>query len=58
MLVAADEQHLEVQRRAGTGWTVEDLIGNADLALEVCTSPIPLDAIYGDRLVAERDVCG
>ena len=50
VVVRPDQRHIEVQRRTPSGWTVEDLIGQADLILSVCTSPIPLDAVYGDLL--------
>jgi Uma2 family endonuclease len=42
----ADERRIELQRRTAEGWRVEDLIGQAELALPRCATPIPLDALY------------
>jgi Uma2 family endonuclease len=52
LLLTSDAQQIELQRRTASRWTVEDLIGQAELTLNVCTSPIPLDSIYGDLLGA------
>jgi Uma2 family endonuclease len=48
LIVFHDERRVEVQRRTADGWRVEDLIGEASIRLEVCDTPIPLDALYGD----------
>jgi Uma2 family endonuclease len=58
LLVAAEAQHVEVQRRTPSGCMVDDLIGRAELGLDVCTNPIPLDAIYGDLLAGEAAGAG
>ncbi|HEX3209109.1 MAG TPA: Uma2 family endonuclease [Geminicoccaceae bacterium] len=42
----AEERRIELQRRTTEGWRVEDLIGQAELALPRCATPIPLDALY------------
>ncbi len=48
----ADERRLELQRRTPDGWRVEDLIGQAELGLPSCATPLPLDALYRNLLVA------
>jgi Uma2 family endonuclease len=48
LIAFPDERRVEVQRRAADGWRVEDLIGQASIRLEVCDTPIPLDALYRD----------
>ena len=48
----ADERRIEVQRRTADGWRVEDLIGQAELELPRCATPIPLDALYRNLLEA------
>ena len=50
LVIFSDERRVELQRRGADGWRVEDLIGQAALALNCCASPIPLDALYGDLL--------
>jgi Uma2 family endonuclease len=50
LVVFSDECRVEVQRRTPDGWRVEDLIGQAEIALACCSDPIPLDAIYRDLL--------
>lgn len=52
LVVFSDERRVEVQRRTADGWRVEDLIGQAALGLDCCTTPIPLDAIYRGLLAA------
>jgi Uma2 family endonuclease len=53
LVVFSDERWVEVQRRASDGWRVEDLIGQAEIALSCCGTPVPLEAVYRD-LLAER----
>ena len=53
LVVFSDERRVEVQRRTPDGWRVEDLIGQAAIALSCCDAPIPLDAVYRD-LFGER----
>ena len=48
LVLFSDERGAELQRRTADGWRVEDLIGQAELALACCTGPIPLDAIYSN----------
>jgi len=55
VIVFADDRRVEIQRRTPDGWRVEDVIGRAEIALESCTSPIPLDAVYQDLLPAEPE---
>src|SRR5690606_181123 len=53
VLVFSDERRVEVQRRTPDGWRVEDLIGQAELALSCCAGPIPLDALYRDLVAGQ-----
>jgi Uma2 family endonuclease len=53
LVVFSDERRVEVQRRTPDGWRVEDLIGQAEIALSCCDAPVPLDAVYRD-LFADR----
>jgi len=46
LVVASEDRHVEVWRRAADGWNVQDLIGDAALALAVDGQPLPLAAIY------------
>jgi Uma2 family endonuclease len=50
LVVFSDERRVELQRRKLDGWSVEDLIGRAEIELSCCTSPIELGAIYRDLL--------
>jgi Uma2 family endonuclease len=50
LVVFSDERRVEVQRRSGDGWRVEDLIGKAEISLSCCDTPIPLDGVYRDLL--------
>lgn len=52
LIIFSDERRVELQRRTMQGWLVEDLIGQAELTFEACSSPIPLDAVYRDLLGA------
>jgi Uma2 family endonuclease len=45
-----DERRITLLRRTADGWRVEDLIGQASIALGACERPIPLEAIYRDLL--------
>ena len=47
-LVASEQHHVEVWRRRGAKWEVEDLIGDAALELEAIGVTIPFAAIYAD----------
>jgi Uma2 family endonuclease len=48
VLVASEQGNLEVWRRRGAKWEVEDLIGDATLELEAVGVEIPFAAIYAD----------
>ena len=51
----ADERRIEVQRRTADDWRVEDLIGQSELELPCCATPVPLEALYRDLLEAAPD---
>jgi Uma2 family endonuclease len=46
LVVASQERRVELWRREGDHWRVEDLIGEATVRLESCDASIPLAAIY------------
>jgi hypothetical protein len=46
LLVSSEERCVRYWRRDGPRWIVEDLIGEAELRLEIAPQPIPLAAIY------------
>ncbi len=46
LVVASQERRVELWRREGDHWRVEDLIGEATVRLESCDASIPLRAIY------------
>ena len=48
VLVASEQRHVEIWRRRGAKWEVEDLIGDAALELETVGVAIPFAAIYAD----------
>lgn len=48
VLVASEQRHVEVWRRRGAKWEVEDLIGDAALELEAVSVKMPFAAIYAD----------
>ena len=48
VLVASEQRHVEVWRRRGAKWEVEDLIGDAALELEAVGVAIPFAEIYAD----------
>ena len=47
-LVASEQRHVEIWRRRGAKWEVEDLIGDSALALETVGIAIPFATIYAD----------
>jgi Uma2 family endonuclease len=47
-LVASEQRHVEVWRRRGAKWEVEDLISDSALGLETVGVTIPFAAIYAD----------
>lgn len=47
-LVASEQRHIEVWRRRGAKWEVEDLIGDAALELETVGITVPFARIYAD----------
>jgi Uma2 family endonuclease len=46
LLVASEDRHVEVWRRADDGWKVQDLIGDAAIPLAIDGQPLPLAVIY------------
>jgi Uma2 family endonuclease len=46
LLIASEDRHVEVWRRADDGWKVQDLIGDAIIPLAIDGQPLPLAAIY------------
>ena len=48
LLVSSTERTVQYWRRDGARWLVENLIGDATLALETVPTPIPLAAIYAN----------
>ena len=48
VLVGSEQRHLEVWRRRGAKWEIEDLIGDAALDLDLLGEAIPLALIYAD----------
>jgi Uma2 family endonuclease len=44
LMIASEDRHVEVWRRAEDGWKVQDLIGDAALAL--ASEPLALSTIY------------
>jgi Uma2 family endonuclease len=55
LVVASQERRVELWRREGDHWRVEDLIGEASVRLESCTASIPLAAIYANVALAGPD---
>jgi Uma2 family endonuclease len=47
-LVASEQRHVEIWRRRGAKWEVENLIGDAPLELGTVGVAIPFAAIYAD----------
>jgi Uma2 family endonuclease len=48
VLVSSEQRRVEIWRRRGTKWELEDLIGDASLELESVAVTIPLADIYAD----------
>jgi Uma2 family endonuclease len=48
LLVASSERRIQLWRRQGERWSVEDVIGDATLRLESCALAIPLAELYAD----------
>jgi Uma2 family endonuclease len=46
LLVASEDRHVEVWRRAEDGWKVQDLIGDAAIPLALDGRPLPLADVY------------
>jgi Uma2 family endonuclease len=46
LLVSSEERRVQLWRREGPRWTVEDVIGDALLWLESCDLDIPLSELY------------
>jgi Uma2 family endonuclease len=46
VLVASEQRHVEVWRRRGAKWEVEDLIGDAVLELESVGVAVPFASVY------------
>ena len=46
LLVASAERRVQLWRRQGERWSVEDVIGDATLRLESCALAIPLADLY------------
>jgi Uma2 family endonuclease len=46
LLVASQDRRVQLWRRQGEKWSVEDVIGDATLRLESCTLTIPLADLY------------
>ncbi len=46
LLVASQERRVQLWRRQGARWSVEDVIGDATLRLESCPLAIPLAELY------------
>jgi hypothetical protein len=48
-MVASEDRHVEVWRRAEDGWNVQDLIGDAAIPLALAGQPLPLAALAASR---------
>jgi Uma2 family endonuclease len=46
LMVASEDRHVEMWRRAEDGWKVQDLIGDATIPLAIDGEPLPLAAVY------------
>jgi Uma2 family endonuclease len=55
LLVSTEQRRLELWRRAGDHWRVEDLIGDATVRLESCNASIPLATIYANVAFGAAD---
>lgn len=58
LVVASQQRRVELWRREGDHWRVEDLIGEASVRLESCDVSIPLTAIYANVDLAAADQQG
>ena len=54
VLVASAERRVEVWRRRGAKWQIEDLVGDAALELEAVQVSIPLAAVYANTGAASE----
>jgi Uma2 family endonuclease len=48
VLVSTEQRHVVIWRRRGAKWEIENLIGDANLELEVVGVAIPFAAVYAD----------
>ena len=55
LVVASQERRVELWRREGDHWRVDDLIGETTVRLESCDASIPLAAIYAHVDLAGSD---
>jgi Uma2 family endonuclease len=55
LVVSSQQRRVELWRREGDHWRVEDLIGEASVRLESCNASIPLAAIYANVALAGAD---
>jgi Uma2 family endonuclease len=46
LVVASEDRHVEIWRRAQDGWKVQDVIGDAAVPLAIDGEPLPLAAVY------------
>lgn len=46
LVVASEDRHVEVWRRAADGWKVQDPIGGAEVPLAIGGQPLPLAVVY------------
>jgi Uma2 family endonuclease len=54
LMVASEDRHVEVWRRAEDGWKVQGLIGDAAIPLALEGQPLPLAAIYDGVALQDR----
>lgn len=55
LVVSTQQRRVELWRREGDHWRVEDLIGEASVRLESCNASIPLAAIYANVASTSAD---
>jgi Uma2 family endonuclease len=55
LVVSSQQRRVELWRREGDHWRVEDLIGEASVRLESSNASIPLAAIYANVALAGAD---
>ena len=46
LLVASEDRRVQLWRREGARWSVEDVIGDATFGLESCALSVPLAELY------------